>query len=308
MEHINIKTKVKQSPFESWREYNTSGTASVAPGYAMPPDIYRYTNLIGQVDGNNVIQHGKTTTAELKVLSEQMKQAAGGDKTHYYRSIADKAGRIVNFFNTGDAALTAWEFNQLTKPDYLEGFDGSEGSEWDYSNEQTCGEPLYDEITGEVVGAIGGNYPDGSPCPGPTDLDINVTSRFYQDGTEISWDPTIPQTGQPYTQEQRNYLEIMGHIIPARTKSLAQLDVEDERKRPNNPVPFLSISNTVPMGGFTNSNQGHSAQFYGYLSEPERGRGNYWLQVMVKGIGLNPELTGSYSGLYPNTNVTGTQP
>jgi hypothetical protein len=50
--------------------------------------------------------------------------------------------------------------------------------------------------------------------------------------------------------------------------------------------------------GFTNSNQGHSAQFHGYLSEPERGRGNYWLRVMEDGMLLFPTVEGNYSGLY----------
>ena len=288
MEHVNIRKEIKQSPFVAWSEYNTSAAASVAPDYAMPPDIYRYTNLVGQVDGNNVIRHGKTTTDELKTLSEQLKQASGDSKTHYYRGIADKVGRIVNFFNTGDAALTAWEFNQLTKPDYLESLDGSEGSEWDYSNEQTCGEPVYDEITGEVIGATGGRYPDGSTCPGPMVSGVDVTSRFYQDSTEITWDPSLPAADEAYSTEQKNFLNVMGYIIPARTEALGQV---------GDPT-IAELGGISKFNEFTNSNQGHSAQFHGYLSEPERGRGNYWLRVMEQGFDLSPRTSGNYSGLY----------
>ncbi len=282
---------------EYWYGNNTVATLQ-AIGYAMPPDIYRYTNLIGQVNGNNVIRHGKTTTDELKTLSEQLKQASGDGKAHYYRGIADKVGRIVNFFNTGDAALTAWEFNQLTKPDYLESFDSSEGSEWDYSNEQAC------KATYGPGGAVTGwRYPDGTPCPGPVDSRAEVTSRFYQDNTEIRWDPALPAVGEAYSAEQKNFLNMMGYIIPARTEALGQVNIKKEREE--NKVPLELINGFTDMStGFTNSNQGHSAQFHGYLSEPERGRGNYWLRVMADGMRLDP-LTlldpykqDDYSGLY----------
>lgn len=264
--------------------------------YAMAPDIYRYNNLIGQVNGAYALNHQQTTTVQLQALSEQLKTTSG-DKTHYYSGIADKVGRIVNFFNTGDAALSAWEFNQLSKPDILA------GSVWEYSNEHACisdTNPLNGLPNGQFI------YPDDTPCPGPLVAGTDVTSRFYKDGVELNWDPTLPQPGQAYTQEQRNYLEIMGHIIPARTKSLGQVDVEEQRLQS---VPFNLISSYLNMrSGFTNSNQGHSAEFHGYLSEAGRGRETYWLQVMEQGIGLKPDVTGSYSGLYPTTNLTGTQP
>jgi hypothetical protein len=88
----------------------------------------------------------------------------------------------------------------------------------------------------------------------------------------------------------------MGYIIPARTEALGQVDVEEQRAKS---IPFSLISSYLNMSlDFTTSNQGHSAQFHGYLSEPERGRGNYWLRVMEQGFDLSPRTGGNYSGLY----------
>jgi hypothetical protein len=58
-------------------------------------------------------------------------------------------------------------------------------------------------------------------------------------------------------------------------------------------VPVL-----VPNEGFTDSNQGHSAQFHGYLGDTEVStRDDYWLDVMDTGFNLDPD--GAYSKLYP---------
>lgn len=46
---------------------------------------------------------------------------------HYYQSIGSKTD-IHNYYNDQDAALTGWEFNQLTMPDY------SNGPTWDYTS------------------------------------------------------------------------------------------------------------------------------------------------------------------------------
>lgn len=85
--------------------------------------------------------------------------------------------------------------------------------------------------------------------------------------------------------------------------------VNIQKEREENSVPLDLIDGFADMStGFTNSNQGHSAEFHGYLSEPNRGRETYWMRVMEDGIKLDPYVEGNYSGLYPGSNVTGTQP
>ncbi|WP_303909410.1 hypothetical protein [Thiohalomonas denitrificans] len=260
------------SPEEAWRKYNNE----VGLNYDMPPDVYRFNNIITDDNGTAVMRHGETTTAQLTA-------DFGTGNNNYYREIGTKSGRIVNFFNTGDAALTAWEFNQLTKPDY------SKGPEWEYSNEQICAASSYDEITGEPTGW---SYPDGAPCAGPSVE--TVSSRFYRDVEQLDWDPQRPVDG---SEAQTHYVRILGHIIPARTNALGQVDTNLQNRE--NGVPFSDISGgSASNRSFTTSNQGHSAQFHGYLSEPGRGRGNYWLQVMEESFRLNPQAKGVYSGLY----------
>ncbi|MES9830597.1 MAG: hypothetical protein ABW201_20280 [Candidatus Thiodiazotropha sp.] len=247
----------------AWRRYNTENVLS---DYGMPPDIYRYTNMIVQESGQSVIRHGETT-------SEQLAQEFGSnpDVAPYHAGITGSVGRLVNFVNTGDAALNTWEFNQLTKPDFLH---PNGEPEWRYSNEQLCRE---DPLVGDLLWY----YPDNSFCEGPSVT--RVTSRFYRDDEEIAWNSQSPDGFHAYAQ-------IMGHIIPARTVSLGR--VEDT---------LTEAPIRVPNEGFTTSNQGHSAEFHGHLADPDIPRTNYWLDVMEDGFEMlnRPDGTNDYSGLRP---------
>ena len=182
--------------------------------------------------------------------------------------------------------MTAWEFNQLTKPDST-GRDGE--PLWQYSNDQICEATEYDQVEGNAISWI---YPDGSSCPGPNGE--YTTSRFLMDNQQFAWNPEKLVTEVDYREDQIRYHEIMGHIIPARTEALGQLTgtPAEAHDREDNQ-------------GFTDSNQGHSAQFHGYLSEPHRGRGNYWLRVMEEGLDLRPDIERSYSVLYTNSLKVG---
>ena len=309
MTHTVPVVKLEMSPQDAWYLYNTTDFLSLygvtpvilppQPDYAMPPDIYRYTNLIKKWEDDYFVQHRQTSSTEkLRSYSNQLKTASNSTaKTHYYHGIAGKVGRLVNFFNTVDGALTAWELNQLTKPD-LTG-----GPEWSRDWEDLCKAVEYDPVLGD---AIAWEYPDGTSCPAP---DAHVDgrekiSRFYRDTEELSWNPKIPSGSESYSTEQRNYLQIMAHIIPARTESLGQVNIDKERKRTTSPPLFTGFTDSNHnMAGFSNSNQGHSAQFHGYLSEGGRGRAEYWKQVMNKGLDLKPNKEGHYSGLHPDVET-----
>jgi hypothetical protein len=92
---------------QAWRCYNNDANDD----YDMPPDLYRF-NLAEEDGGSLVIRHGPTTDAAMNAL-------VGSGKPSYYDKLDEnlKGERIVNYFNDGDAALNAWEFNQLAKPD-----------------------------------------------------------------------------------------------------------------------------------------------------------------------------------------------
>jgi hypothetical protein len=250
----------------AWRRYNTENTTS---DYGMPPDIYRYTNMIVQENGQSVLRHGVTHSDTLELEF--------GPGTAYYAGIKGKAVRIVNFSNPSDTALNAWEFNQLTKPDTS---TPNGEKKWRYSNEQLCRPDIPES-------PILWYYPDNTICDDPSVT--QVTSRFYQDNVQMDWHSQTPEGFHAYAQ-------IIGHIIPARTVSLGQMEKPD----PDDPMPESSeISAVETHEGFTDSNQGHSAEFHGYLGDTEVStRDDYWLDVMEKGFGIL-QREGNYSGLRP---------
>jgi hypothetical protein len=103
------------TPEQAWRCYNNDANGD----YDMPPDLYRF-NLAEEDGGSLVIRHGPTTEDSMNAL-------VGLGKPAYYDKLAEnlRGKRIINYFNGGDAALNAWEFNQLTKPDEPGGFEFS---------------------------------------------------------------------------------------------------------------------------------------------------------------------------------------
>ncbi|MET0063934.1 MAG: alpha/beta hydrolase, partial [Candidatus Thiodiazotropha endolucinida] len=254
-----------QTPKLAWEWYNAQPNED--SDYAMPPDIYRFTNMIEETSGEYAIRHMQTDT------EERLRQQFGAGAAPYYHSvygdISGKAGRILNFFNTRDAALEAWEFNQLTKPDTTP----PDAPRWDYGNAQICTTDI-DEFEGTVTRV----YPDGSECPVATE---QVASYFYRNRSLLNWDPATPVDGSVL---QTNFAQIMAHIIPARTDALGQLEI----------LPADMLANS-DFGSFTSSNQGHSGQFHGYLSEPGRNRYLYWRNVLDQSLQLNPRT--DYSGL-----------
>jgi pimeloyl-ACP methyl ester carboxylesterase len=151
---------------EAWRCYNLS----FATPFDMPPDRYRY---------NVPLIHGATTDANMASLNT-------GDE--YYRSIDNNVDRVINLYNRRDAALNAWEFNQLTKPDYLDGIL------WNYG-----------------YALLNNNQ---------------VEDRYLFGVSLLEWhegQPEKPEDGyESITEDKAN---ILSHIIPSRTHALGQMEV-----------------------------------------------------------------------------------
>jgi hypothetical protein len=108
----------------------------------------------------------------------------------YYRSINNNVDRVVNLYNRRDAALNAWEFNQLTKPDTLD------GSAWIYSYIPQENNQVEDRYRG---GLFNLEWHEGRP---------EKPEDEYQSMTE-------------------DKANILSHIIPSRTHALGQMKVEN---------------------------------------------------------------------------------
>lgn len=251
----------------AWRCYNIDNDSD----YDIPPDIYRYDLVAkdqnGQLalddNGNLIIQHGPTSDAK---MSESNKGS------HYYSGIKNKVGRIINLFNSSDAALSAWELNQFNRPN----------AGWSYGNEMTD----YLDALSDYNFCVASSNNGGLSCIAPTPYTNEiVNSRFFDSGvfttTEIHW--TIPTT--------ENSANILSNIVPGRTRALGQTSSSGEISAERNYDLLL-----------TNSNQDHSAQFHGYYSEIRPGnravRARYWNIILSQSLELSkvPELY-QYSGL-----------
>ena len=218
----------------SWRCYNTD----YAGNYDMPPDLFRSDYTVDN-SGQLEIQHGRTTDAAMFTATGDM----------YYKNATNATGRIVNFWNADDAALNAWEFNQLTKPDNL-GF-----GDWEYHN------PKRDYLACITTGSLS--------CLAPP-AGETVTSRFtyeFLSVTELQWSRTV-------TEDSAN---ILSHIIPSRTYALGQRAISV----PDNPDLAFTDSNQDHSGQF------HG--YYAEPSVRGRGpvRAAYWNGVLRRSLLLD---------------------
>ena len=204
------------NPEEAWRCYNEdNATAYDDTPFDMPPDMYRYNFIVKNekgepelgTDGGFIIRHGQTTATAMDPDS---------GLGHYYAGVGDSL-RIINLFNAQDAALNAWEFNQLTKPDF------AQGETWYYSNS------YLDALIEHSKNGIG--YPPSEPA--------EVTSNFRL-GDE------------PILYNKDTVFDIMAHAIPARTHALGQVETHGEIKD-NAPLLGLTTSNqdhSAPFHGY----------------------------------------------------------
>jgi len=249
-------------PESAWRCYNIDSFPDTP--YDMPPDMYRYDLIVRDEFGNPeldasdnyIIRHGQTRkeTMGAYIVPE------GGEPGHYLAGIGTES-RIINFYNSDDAALNAWEFNQLTKPDALQGDD------WHYSNNYLDDLNTFNNCDPEFDG----------PCDEP-ELPLEVTSTFKEGDIDVPF-------------KASTWFKILAHAIPARTKAVGQSNM-------------LIVAGQALMSGFTDSNQDHSAPYYGYYAEKTitplaltgQQRAAYWNEILSESLGLL-KVSGDYTGL-----------
>ena len=215
-------------PEKSWRCYDDE-YRPLPSEYDMPPNYYTF---------DIPPLHGATSPG----LELQISQAESWGAS-YYHGISYAAGNIINFHNTRDRALVGWEFNQLSKPDYLGGPTWRYDWNWDCPyGALDCAVDLYP------------NYENGD----------QVNDEFTRGSLLISWNNQVPI--------DTTSAEILGHIIPARTHALGQRATMEGASEIGGHV------NLNGLQGFGASNQGHSAQFYSnYFS-----RKDYWDRLLDK--------------------------
>jgi len=250
---------------EAWRCYNQDNTISEVEktDYDMPPDMWRNDLILKDLsdepvvdtDGNYTVRHGRTAAANMPANTQGQ---------HYYKNLKNKVSRIFSLYNAQDVAIAAWEFNQLTKPDFLG------GPTWFYTNTYLNNLSDYYAICD----------PD---CDEPPGIPVEVESEFQRGGIKV---PVNSATMS----------DILAFGVPARTKALGQIPVGDTVGNKSE-IPSLRNFNLL---GFTDSNQDHSAEFHGYYSEisskgqgvPEQ-RASYWNTIVTISLELDDtSLTG----------------
>jgi hypothetical protein len=255
----------------AWYCYN----GGYVSDYAMPPDIYRSGDVVRKVGSNYFVQHEET-------MGPYLVPPAGQP---YYHGIDIAAGNMVNFSNPGDAALSAWELNQLNKP-WKHGF-----GHYEYKNDGIDALVAEEEYNNCIDQALPYCAPF-TPFSGG-----EVTSRFI-------FNPLIGSTRTLSWSEPLNEdaADILAHIVPARTKALGQVDIrKPEGSAEIYPVPLIDNQNL----NFTTSNQDHSSQFHGYYSEvnklnTKRVRASYWNRIIRDSLLLvtpGEDLTGLRNGI-----------
>ncbi len=267
VQHDSYGCLFSTTPEDMWRCYNIDNELNVGDTvYDMPPDMYRNNFVTDDGQGHIAIKHGPTSSSSM---------GPNTNGNHYFKDIATHVGRILNFYNPQDAALTAWEFNQLLKPDYADSSDSDVDLTWKYTNTYLQAYYAYEECVDRY-----GLYYEGECEEKKPVLPAEVTSVFLLNDVDV-----------PYNEE--NKFRILGFVIPARTEPLGQIETEGE-------IDFNKL-----MLGFTASNQDHSAPFHGYLSQTSHGgsfrkRAMYWNSVLTLSLGKEPGgagLTGLYNGI-----------
>lgn len=286
----------QRTPEEAWRCYNKSKDLfEPETDFDMPLDMWRSDhirrNATGQpidlndelvvAGGNYVVEHGRTGDFYM---------TPNDDGNHYYGGDGENIGigektRILNFFNRGDAALTGWEFNQLTKPDY------KGGPTWDYTNTYHQQSSVYEQAYMDCLEKNQDEFFPENLC----DADTSITSLKPDDTGTYQSIFQLSKNAIPYNDANR--INILSHIIVARTEPLGQAEIGLDTTNTSRG----EISSNLEMVGYTNSNQDHSAPYHGYYAQPSvrdvrfQQRAAFWNTLLTVSMGLNPlgnDLTG----------------
>jgi len=210
------------------------------------------------------------------------------DAKHYYKGIGLKTN-ILNYSNSLDAALTGWEFNQLTKPDY------KGGPTWDYTSTYHQAYEIYEDAYADcLIANHGAEFPSAEEI-----CNSNLLVQILKPDENSSYQSIFARDDNNIAFNENNKFNILSRIIPVRTEPLGQWQSSDMHAR------LSEINSDIQLLGLTNSNQDHSAPFHGYYSEIStvpgfriRQRASFWNQVLSTSIGLNPsQLSGLYNGI-----------
>ncbi len=259
----------KVDPETAWRCYNTDNLLPplVSTDYDMPPDMYRRDLIVRDANGdpvtdaggNYTIRHGKTSIDTMSSYT-----STPGNENYYLAGLANNA-YIVNFFNKDDAALTAWEFNQLTKPDFAQVIP------WNYSNS------YLDDLL---------DYYNCSSSCGTLPVEPSEASSSFSNGA-------TPVPYQPSTA-----FEILSHVIPARTEPLGQVETGGEISSNPEMTGFTNSNqdHSAPYHGYYSEVSPNPA------ASTQQQRAAFWNEVLTNSLDLDPlapsnDLTGLKNGI-----------
>jgi len=290
----------KLNPEQAWRCYNIANTllpinlVANSTVFDMPPDMWRYDwikrNSSGQpidldlnvipLDGNNIIEHGAT---------DDVNMGPNDLGNHHYKAIGTKT-RILNFYNVEDAALTGWEFNQLTKPDLLGG-----PPIWGYTSTLHVQYKIHERAYLNCLELNADKPQRISIC------DSEPAVQILKPDEALFYQSIFKRDDNDFPFNEQTRIDILSHIMPARTEPLGQTVVQQTVE--NNTV--VEISDNQNMGGFTNSNQSHSAPFHGYYSQlspkpdvPIQQRAVHWNLILSRSLRFDEGI--DYTGLKNN--------
>lgn len=296
-----------RGPEYAWRCYNkenSNGLMISTTVFDMPPDMWRYNwirrnaedvpidmdNAVIASGGNYVVEHGATN--DKVEPTDNINMGANDLGNHYYKDIGAKT-RILNFYNNQDAALTGWEFNQLLKPDFKTNSDTE--FTWHYRSTYHVQYKAYEQSYQDCITTRINDVNRYSIC------DSDPTVQSLKPNDALTYQAIFERDGQVVAFNDAMNIDIMSHVIPARTEPLGQVGVEN--KQQNNST--VEIFDNIQMVGFTDSNQDHSAPFHGYYSEitpkpnlTTQQRAVYWNLVLERSFRYVDGI--DYTGLKNN--------
>lgn len=203
--HKWVGVGVETGPEAAWRYYNSDTLLN--NGFDMPADRHRFTIPI---------EHGPTYDDAYALLQLGM---ANDENQSLYKRMQGSVERMINFYNPDDAALKAWEFNGLTRPD-------------------ACARDKVDCYD---------NYPSFTLRLDDTDNPAIKRDRFYRGSQELDWVNANGEVSNPITEHEA---WVLGMITPPRTQALGQVEMDERGHLSYNFLVDYGKSNQGHSGQF----------------------------------------------------------
>jgi len=185
----DIRAQTASEFEEAWRDNNVDSIFDSE--FDIPPNRFTYT--IPEI-------HGPTIP-----LLEERFSASERWGANYYANIGAAAGGVINFHNARDRALEAWEFNQITKPDFLG------GPTYSYEFNSVCDDPPCDPLP---------DFEQGE----------QVEDVYTRGNDNLEWELATPINLVS--------AQILSHITPSRNGALGQNQENDTGSVINDHEPF----------------------------------------------------------------------